>query len=77
MPEQPLKRWAFDWGNIKEVVGKRVDSVQFAAQGQKEHVTVRFQDGIRLHAQAQPDGSIRAWLSCCGKPDGAPPEVKT
>jgi hypothetical protein len=71
--EKQVSRWAADWGVVKEIVGKRVDSVQFAAQEGKERVVVRFQDGIRFCIEAQPDGTVRAWLSCCGKPDGNPP----
>lgn len=73
-PEQ-IKRFAADWGVCREAAGKKVDSVQLAGEVGKERLMIRFQDGTRLLAQAQPDGSLRAWMSCCGKPDGNPPEV--
>lgn len=72
---EQVARWAKDWDNVKQVAGKKIDSVQFAGPtGSKERLVLRTADGIRLVVEAQPDGSLRAWLSCCGKPDGdAPP----
>ena len=72
-PEQ-LRRWATDWGAVKAVAGKRVDSVQFAEDEVRERVVVRFFDGTRL-CIANVDGVMRAWVSCCGKPDGGPPAL--
>ncbi len=74
--EKQIGRWAKDWAAVKDVITKKVDSVQFAAPAGRsgsERAIVRFQDGTRLIFEAQPDSTIRAWLSCCGKPDGDPP----
>jgi len=76
--EKQLSRFAQDWGRVKEVAGKKIDSIQFSAppaNGGCERVVLRCQDGTRLVIEAQPDSSIRAWLSCCGKPDGCAPGV--
>lgn len=73
-PEQ-LKRFAADWNTAKEVAGKKVDSIQFAGDVGKERVIVRMQDGTRLIVEAH-GGAIRAWVSCCGKPDGAPCQIQ-
>jgi hypothetical protein len=76
-PEQ-LQRWGVDWNAVKEVAGKKIDSVQFSAPSENagcERVIVRCQDGTRLLLEAQPNGAIRAWLNCCGKPDGHAPEI--
>ena len=78
-PEQ-IHRWAVDWGTVKEVAGKKVDSIQFSAPSSnagQDRLIIRFQDGTRLLVQAGPNGAIRAWLSCCGKPEGGPCEVRT
>jgi hypothetical protein len=72
--EAQLQRFVQDWGRVKEVAGKKIDSVQFAApEPGKERLVLRCQDGTRLVVESQQDGSIRAWLSCCGKPDGCAP----
>lgn len=76
--EKQLNRFVQDWGRVKEVAGKKIDSIQFAAppdNGGSERLILRCQDGTRLVVESQPDGSIRAWLSCCGKPDGHAPGV--
>jgi hypothetical protein len=74
--KEQLARWPADWGRVKDVAGKKIDSVQFASgDAPRERVVIRCQDGTRLLIEAQPDGSIRAWLSCCGKPDGFAPGV--
>lgn len=78
--EEQLRRWPQDWDRIKEVTGKKIDSVQFSAPADHpgaERLIVRCQDGTRLVVEAQPGGGIRAWLNCCGKPDGRAPEVRT
>lgn len=74
--EKQIQRWAFDWNIVKTVAGRKVDSIQFYGEPPKERLLVRFQDGFRLVVQANPDGTLRAWLSCCGKSDGDPAEVK-
>lgn len=74
--KEQLLRWPQDWDRVKDVVGKKIDSVQFAAPEGAERLVLRCQDGTRLVVEAQPGGAIRAWLSCCGKPDGHAPKVK-
>lgn len=73
-PDQ-MKRWGVDWNSVKEIAGKKVDSIQFGNSEGSERLVIRFLDGIRLNIQAD-GGAVRAWLSCCGKPDGRPPEIK-
>lgn len=75
--EEIQKRWAGDWSTVKQVVGKKAESIQFSEKDGRERLLIRFMDGTRLIAEAQDDGTMRAWLNCCGKPDGCAPEVKS